>query len=379
MADNSSIPVTSGSETFANKDIAGVKFPRHITVDSTGSDVAVATSAKQDTGNGSLATIATNTTGAATATLQTTGNTSLATIAGAVSAAKIATKAASGDFADGAINTLGARADAKSTATDATPVSGMQVFKQISASIQALVTAIGSTAWDLGSGTGGTRTQRVMVDTSQIGAVVTTAKTMADGYTQVGLPTDQPWGTGMSPKGFAAAFTTLTRPANATSYTKGDSISNSATAASVTALSATVSDTNNHPVTVTEILVTSSDTGLGGKRLRANIFNADPTTSTGVGAGDNAAYSNKRAGYVGSFAGIMEAFSDGSAGRLVPSMNDGATSPTPYAAAGGHVVTLPSSGGKLLYIQFIAGDDFTPSASSTTITATARGFQGRAA
>src|SRR5687768_1661239 len=57
MADNSSIPVASGNETFANKDIAGVKFPRHITVDSTGTDVAVATSAKQDTGNDALVAI----------------------------------------------------------------------------------------------------------------------------------------------------------------------------------------------------------------------------------------------------------------------------------------------------------------------------------
>jgi hypothetical protein len=57
MADNSSIPVASGNETFANKDIAGVKYPRHITVDSTGADVSVATGPKQDTGNASLAAI----------------------------------------------------------------------------------------------------------------------------------------------------------------------------------------------------------------------------------------------------------------------------------------------------------------------------------
>lgn len=57
MADNSSIPVASGNETFANKDISGVKFPRHITVDSTGADVSVATSEKQDTGNALLAAI----------------------------------------------------------------------------------------------------------------------------------------------------------------------------------------------------------------------------------------------------------------------------------------------------------------------------------
>lgn len=47
--------------------------------------------------------------------------------------------AVSGAFADGAINTIGSRADAKSTATDTTAVSLMQVTKQISASVQAPV------------------------------------------------------------------------------------------------------------------------------------------------------------------------------------------------------------------------------------------------
>lgn len=46
MADNSSIPVASGNETFANKDIAGVKYPRHIQVDGTGAEIAPATAAQ---------------------------------------------------------------------------------------------------------------------------------------------------------------------------------------------------------------------------------------------------------------------------------------------------------------------------------------------
>lgn len=57
MADNSSIPVASGNETFANKDIGGVKYPRHIIADNTGADVAVATAANQTTANNSLASI----------------------------------------------------------------------------------------------------------------------------------------------------------------------------------------------------------------------------------------------------------------------------------------------------------------------------------
>src|ERR1019366_4485177 len=67
------------------------------------------------------------------------------TLAGAVSSSKMATKAASGDFADGSIATIGAKADAKSTATDTTAVSAMSVWKQISNSVQAVAASIAGT------------------------------------------------------------------------------------------------------------------------------------------------------------------------------------------------------------------------------------------
>lgn len=194
----------------------------------------------------------------------------------------------------------------------------------------------------------------------------------------VTLANNQQYQTGMSPRGFSAAFSTLTRAANTTAYSALDSISDNATPGSVTALVATVSDTNDDPLTVTEILINSTDTGLAGKRIRAYLFNSDPTASTGVVGGDNLAYSNKKAGYIGSFSGILETgFSDGTVGRLVPSFADGATAA--HAAASGFVVTKPASGAKTLWIQFQAVDAFTPSGNSTTIIATARGFQGRAA
>jgi hypothetical protein len=179
---------------------------------------------------------------------------------------------------------------------------------------------------------------------------------------------------GLSNLAFVATFSTLTRPANITAYAAGDSISDNATAGSVTALSATVSDTNDDPIFISEILISSTDTGLGGKKLRAYLFNSDPTTSSGVGAGDNAAYSQKKAGYIGSFMGWMESgFSDGAVGRLVPTFNE-----TNNSAAGAFVVTKPTSGAKTLYIQFQAVEAFTPSANSTTIIAKARGWQARA-
>lgn len=51
--------------------------------------------------------------------------------------AAVASKAAINTYVDGSIVTLGAKADAKSTATDTTAVTMMQVMKQISASVQA--------------------------------------------------------------------------------------------------------------------------------------------------------------------------------------------------------------------------------------------------
>ncbi len=179
---------------------------------------------------------------------------------------------------------------------------------------------------------------------------------------------------GLANRVFAAAFTTLTRQANTTAYSAADSISDNATAGSVTALSATISDVNDDPIFINEILISSTDTGLAGKKLRAYLFNSDPTASSGVSGGDNLAYSQKKAGYIGSFMGWMETgFSDGTVGRLVPTFNE-----TNNTQAGGFVVTKPTSGAKTLYIQYQAVEAFTPSANSTTIIGTARGWQARA-
>lgn len=69
---------------------------------------------------------------------------------------------------------IGEPTDAKSTATDTTSASAISIWKQISASVQALNTAIGSTLWDLGIGTGGSRTQRFILDTASQNANGTT-------------------------------------------------------------------------------------------------------------------------------------------------------------------------------------------------------------
>jgi len=160
------------------------------------------------------------------------------------------------------------------------------------------------------------------------------------------------------------AGATLTRPANSTPYSINDSISDNGTAGSVTALTTNdLSDTNDAPVALSAVELNSNDTGLGGAVIRLFLFNSNPTTSSGVGAGDNATYSNKRAGFVGSFSGIMRSFSDGGRGVLVP--DEGAL-----------LTALPASGAKNFWYQLQTLSAFTPSANSTTFIPTFRGYQG---
>lgn len=69
----------------------------------------------------------------------------------------------------------------------------------------------GGLTYDFGSGTGGSATQRIIVDSSQLAALVTTAQNMAtaSGGSLVILPTDQNWGVG------ATGFTKLEDAASA--------------------------------------------------------------------------------------------------------------------------------------------------------------------
>lgn len=164
----------------------------------------------------------------------------------------------------------------------------------------------------------------------------------------------------------SSVVSTLTRPANTTAYTAGDSISNNATAGSVTALSASVSDTNDDPILVESMLLHSTDNGLRGKNIRAYIYNSDPTANSGVGAGDNAAFSNKKAGFLGTMTGYLHSFSDGAAGQLFPE-------------GGQAIIAPPTTGAKTLYVQYQALEDFTPSANSTTLIGTICARQGRIA
>lgn len=112
---NAKLPDALGAGGGIKVDGSGTALPVSGTV-TVNAGTNLNTSALALEAGGNLATTATNT----------------GTIAGAVSSSKMATKSASGDFADGAVTTLGAKADAKSSDTDTTAITVMQVLKQLS-------------------------------------------------------------------------------------------------------------------------------------------------------------------------------------------------------------------------------------------------------
>jgi hypothetical protein len=156
----------------------------------------------------------------------------------------------------------------------------------------------------------------------------------------------------------------LTRPANTTAYAANDSVSDNATIGSVTALPVTISDVNDDPVNVLEVLLDTNDTGFGNVSVRVHVFTSDPTASSGVQGGDNAAWSQKRSGWAGSFSGTMTLFNDGARGVLTPD---------------GPSVKLMNveSGGRRLWWQLQVLGVATPSANSTIFTPRFKGYQGR--
>lgn len=136
MTDNLTTPLGAGTK-FKTKDFGANGHARSdMLVDSTESEILGTTADAKST--------ATDTTSVSAMSVWKQISASVQALAGAVSSSKVATKSASGDFADGAIATLGAKADAANTATDTTSVSAISIWKQISASIQTLAGAVSS-------------------------------------------------------------------------------------------------------------------------------------------------------------------------------------------------------------------------------------------
>ena len=113
----------------------------------------------------------------------------------------------------------------------------------------------------------------------------------------------------------SVAGTTLTRPANTTAYSVDDAVSDNATAGSVAPLTVTISDINGQPVAIERVRLSTTDTGpqTAGATFEMWMFRSDPTLNSGVSGGDNAAYNQKQAGFIGRLSGTFpgSGFSDG--------------------------------------------------------------------
>lgn len=158
------------------------------------------------------------------------------------------------------------------------------------------------------------------------------------------------------PKCISVASGQLVRPTNTTVYSANDEIS----AASPASLPVTISDVPNMPVTLTAILVSSSDTGFGGVQIRVWLYNGATTAGT-----DNALFATAKANYIGTFSGTLRAASDGSIGRLVPD-------------EGSFLIALPASGLQTMQLRVQTLGAATPSNNNTTFDFNLSGFQGRA-
>jgi hypothetical protein len=193
----------------------------------------------------------------------------------------------------------------------------------------------------------------------------------AIGRGAVPVADDQPLPVEAYAKPIRATGSTLTRPANVTVYAANDSVSDNATAGSVTAQTVTLSDVNDAPVLLTRVKLKTTDTGpaTAGAMFEMYLYRADPTANSGVGGGDNAAFSNKENGFIGRFSGTFiggaGSFSDASVAILTP-------------VEGNFIASQPVSGAMTLYWQIKTLTAFTPSANSTTFQPVFEGIQGRA-
>lgn len=117
---------------------------------------------------------------------------------------------------------LGEPTDAKSTATDTTSVTGISIWKQVSASAQLIATAVGA-ALSRGSGAIDAGILRVALATDSPGVAIL-GQTTKSASAPVTLASDQALG-------FALTCTTsITRPADTTAYAANDCFSDSTSA-----------------------------------------------------------------------------------------------------------------------------------------------------
>jgi hypothetical protein len=243
---------------------------------------------------------------------------------------------AAGAGVDGWDLTQGAIADAAVTAGATGSISAK--LRSISRDIVSnIVLAAGSaligkvdiqlagTVPDTGSGTGGSKTQRVIIDSSQFSTLGATTKT---GSVSVARATDEVLGLTVT----QAASSTITRPADTTAYASGDLVANSVTAGSVTNLQfTTLARVSGGSGVIVGAQIQKSTNSTTNAAFRLHLFNTAPTYTS---AGDNSAMTTvvvaSAKGYLGYIdISAMVGFSDVAWGSGAPDNSRGGI---PYVA-----------------------------------------------
>lgn len=178
---------------------------------------------------------------------------------------------------------------------------------------------------DIGAGTGGAATQRVILDSSQFGTLGATTKSAS---TSVARATDEILGFTVT----QAASSTITRPADTTAYTSGDLVANSVTAGSVTNLQfTTLARVSGGSGVIIGAQIQKSGPIITNAAFRLHLFNTAPTYTS---AGDNSAIATvvvaSAKGYLGYIdITAMVGFSDVAWGSGAPDNSRGGI---PYVA-----------------------------------------------
>lgn len=175
MADNSSVPVASGNETFANKDIGGVKFPKNIQYDSSGAEVVPAT---QTTAAAILAKIIAAPATEAKQDSTITQETAINTVLGTTSGAAVTTNATGTiqQYLRGIVSLL---VSGITVATHAVTQSGSWVISAGSALIGKVDIQVAGSALATGSGANGATVLRTALATDSPGVMPSSALTAA--------------------------------------------------------------------------------------------------------------------------------------------------------------------------------------------------------
>jgi hypothetical protein len=169
----------------------------------------------------------------------------------------------------------------------------------------------GDVVADLGSGTGGSATQRVIIDSSQFQSPGQNTKSNSTSFT---IASDQGYAGNVGGITVTqAASSTITRPADTTAYAVGDLVTNSVTAGSVNNLQfTTLARISGGSGMIVGAKIQKSTNSITNAAFRLHLFNTAPTYTS---AGDNSAISTvvvaSGKGYLG-YVDIqsMMAFSD---------------------------------------------------------------------